>query len=520
MQMYMTQALHQAMQSHGDSTATVAGSVRRTWREFGGRVARFASALRELGIKPGDRVGMLAANSDRYLEYYMAVWWAGGVVNPVNTRWSPTEIAYSLDDCPTRILVVDHNFAGLVPEIQAKSKMLQSLVYAGDGAAPQGMLSYEDLIANHAAVSDAIRGDDDIAGVFYTGGTTGFPKGVMISHANLVSNAWSCMSELPLGLGAVVLHAAPLFHLAAVSLMTRAFVRASTHICLTRFDPALLLESLAAERVTNLLLVPVMVQMMVDHPDLKRHDLSKLKQIIYGASPISEAVLDRAFAALPGVELTQGYGMTELSAGVTCLVGHYHTAEGRGKGKLRSAGQALPGVDLSVVDSDDQPVAPKVVGEIVARGPGMMLGYWNKPEETQKALRGGWMHTGDAGYLDEDGFLFIVDRVKDMIVTGGENVYSAEVENALQKHADVQACAVIGIPDEKWGESILAVTVLRVGATATAEDLKAHCQSLIANYKCPRVFEFRTQLPMSAAGKLQKFELRAPYWQGRERNVG
>jgi len=520
MYQYLTQALHRAMQTRRNVVATVCGDRRRTYGEFGERVMRLAGALRALKLEPGERVGMLALNSDRYLEYYMAVWWAGGAVNPVNIRWSAAEIVYSLDDCETRILLVDDQFIGLIGGLREQSRCLETIIYAGDSLAPEGTLSYEDLIASHGPLTDAMRSDDDLCGVFYTGGTTGFPKGVMLSHTNLLSNAMSGVAEVPIPLDWRVLHVAPLFHLAAMTVVLRAFVRGITHVVLPAFEPVALMKAVQRDQISSLLMVPTMIQMVVDHPQMTSFDLSSLKQILYGASPISEALLDRAFAAFPNVEFAQGYGMTELSAGISFLHGQWHAPGGRVPGRLRSAGQAICGVDIAVVDGEDHELPKGQIGEIVVRGPGVMLGYWNKPEETAEALRGGWMHTGDAGYMDEDGFLFVVDRIKDMIVTGAENVYSAEVENALSRHAAVATCAVVGVPSEKWGESVHAVIVLRPDATVTEEELRAHCRTLIAGYKCPRTIEFRAALPISGAGKLLKFKLREEFWQGRERQVG
>jgi acyl-CoA synthetase (AMP-forming)/AMP-acid ligase II len=517
---YLTQALHRAVQVRPNAIATVFNGRRQTYAQFGARVRQLAGALRRLGAAPGDRIAMLSLNSDRYLEYYMAVWWAGCVVNPVNTRWSAPEIVYSLDDCDTRTLIVDDHFSGVVPTLRERSQSLRTAVHVGDGDPPAQMLSYEALLADAEPAQDALRRDDDLAGVFYTGGTTGYPKGVMLSHGNLLSNALSGLAEVPIPYDWNILHVAPLFHLAAMSLVIRAFVRGGAHVVVPAFHPLNVIQTIEAERVASTLLVPTMIQMVADHPLVHAHDLSSLKQILYGGSAISEALLDRAFAAFPGVEFAQGYGMTEMSPSITFLLGHCHTPDGRLGGRLRSAGQAICGVDVRIVDSDDRELPPGETGEIVVRSPGMMLGYWNKPEETLQALRGGWMHTGDAGYLDGEGYLYVVDRIKDMIVTGGENVYSAEVENALGSHPAVASCAVLGIPDDKWGESVHAVVVLKAGATATEEDIRLHCRSIIAGYKCPKSVEFRESLPLSGVGKFLKFKLREEFWGIHGRRVG
>jgi len=509
---YLTQTLHRAEQVRPDAIATIGNRRRQTYAEVAQRVRRLAGALRRLGVEPGDRVGMLALNSDRYLEYYLGVWWAGAVVNPVNTRWSSAEIVYSLDDCDTRLLLVDDQFSALVPELLERSASLRCVVHVSDAVAPPSMQSYEALLAEAKPVEDALRRDDDLAGIFYTGGTTGFPKGVMLSHGNLLSNALAGLVEVPMPSNWTILHVAPMFHLAAMSLVLRTLVRAARHVILPAFKPLDVIQIIESEHVNSMLLVPTMIHGVVEHPNLREHDLSSLKQILYGASPISEALLDRALAAFPGVEFAQGYGMTELSSGISFLLGDAHTAAGRAAGKLRSVGQAICGVDVRILDPQGCELLRGKIGEIVVRSAGMMLGYWNKPEASEHALRDGWMHTGDAGYLDEDGYLYIVDRLKDMIITGAENVYSAEVENALASHPAVAACAVLGIPDEKWGEAVHALVVLREGARASEQDLTLHCRALIAGYKCPSSIEFRGSLPLSAAGKLLKFKLRQEYW--------
>ncbi|MCA8297953.1 long-chain-fatty-acid--CoA ligase [Burkholderia sp. AU30198] len=518
--MHLTIGLHRAVQQKPNAIATVFGERRRTFAELGERVSRLASALQTLGLDAGGRVAMLALNSDRYLEYYLAVLWAGGVVNPVNIRWSPAEIAYSLDDCDTAILLVDDAFAPMVPELRSRSTALRAVVHAGEGATPDGMLSYEALLAAAPPVPDAMRSGEDLAGILYTGGTTGVPKGVMLSHRNLFSNALDMLAEGVIAEDGVGLHAAPMFHVADVTLMLALLLRGGRHVFLPAFEPATALSVIEKERVTDTLLVPTMIQMLVDHPAMKTHDASSLRLVQYGASPISEAVLNRAFDALPGAAFMQLYGMTEMSPVIAVLPPACHTAEGRQSGKLRAAGRSTFFAEIRVVDADGVEVPRGTPGEVVARGAGVMQGYWNKPAETAAAIRDGWMHTGDGGYLDEDGFLFIVDRLKDMIVTGGENVYSVEVENAIAKHPAVAMCAVIGIPDEKWGETVHAAIVLKPGADVTGDDIKSHCKTLIAGYKCPRSVEFRDGLPLSGAGKLLKYVLREAYWKGAGRSVG
>ncbi len=370
---------------------------------------------------------------------------------------------------------------------------------------------------------DARRGGTELAGVFYTGGTTGFPKGVMLSHDALFQNSLFAVAEGMARDGAVGLHAAPLFHIAAITVLGFLWTVGGTHVTLPSFTPLGVLEAIERERIKTTVLVPTMIQMLVDHPDAASFDLSSLETMVYGASPINEALVERAVMLLPRTNFIQIYGMTEMAPIMTVLPGVFHSEEGRKRGKVRSAGQPGVGIDVRIVDPDGQELPRGEVGEIIVLSPGVMLGYWNRPEETAMALarpgREGWMHTGDAGRIDAEGFLFLVDRVKDMIVSGGENVYSVEVEQAIAQHPAVAACAVIGVPDADWGERVHAFVVLRSGARASAEDIRAHCKTLVGGYKCPRSVDFATTLPVSGAGKVLKTKLREPYWAARERQI-
>jgi acyl-CoA synthetase (AMP-forming)/AMP-acid ligase II len=518
--MYITQALHRALQLYPERTAVRFKDRQRTFREFADRVARLAGALQALGMQPGDRVAMLALNSDRYLEYQMAVLWGGGVLNPCNTRWSMAEILYALDDSGSTILLVDDAFKDHVAQFRSESKSLREVIHCGDAAPPSGMHDYEMLVTTTAPVADALRRDDDLAGIFYTGGTTGFPKGVMLSHTNMCSSALSVYSDEVVHDNGTYLHVAPMFHLADMGFAHAQWLGSATHAILPSFEPVSLLDTLERDRVTSVLLVPTMIQMLVDHPTIREpRDLSALKTIIYGASPMSEALIERVMAVLPTVGFVQGYGMTELSPIATINSVYYHSAEGRKLGKLPSAGRAARCMEVRIVDGEDREVPRGTVGEVVVRGPNVMLGYWNNPELTAQAVRGGWMHTGDGAWMDEDGFVFIADRLKDMIVSGGENVYSGEVENAIGRHPAVAACAVIGIPDERWGETVHAVVVAKAGAKVATDELIAHCRTLIAGYKCPRSVAFVDKLPLSGAGKVLKTALREPFWRGHPRRV-
>jgi len=518
--MYLTQTLHRAARVHPDRLATIYGDRRTSYASLQDRVSRLAGALRALGIAPGDRVGMLSLNSDRYLEYFFGVYWAGGVVNPANIRWSAGEIAYSFADCDTRVLFIDDQFLPMLAAIREQAPCVHTVIHCGDSATPEGILNYEALIAGNAPVEDAMRSGEDLAGIFYTGGTTGFPKGVMLPHRALYANGLSLAADGFDTRGVIGLHAAPMFHLADHALVNGLAMGGATHVMLPAFNPQAVVETIAREKVRATVLVPTMIQMLVDSPVIREHDLSSLEFLGYGGSPIAEAVIDRALAVMPQVKMLQVYGMTELAPIATVLSHQFHIGEGRRQGKSRSAGRPSMICDVRIVDDEGAEVPRGTIGEVAARGPGVMLGYWNKPEATAEAVRNGWMHTGDGGYMDEEGFVYIVDRIKDMIVTGGENVYSVEVENAVAKHAAVMQCAVIGIPDDQWGEQVHVCVVPHSGASVTLDELQHHCKSMIANYKVPRSLEIMESLPMSGAGKILKNTLREKHWVGRNRQVG
>ena len=509
----LTQLLRRAAQINGRGLATADAHRRRTWQEFLDHVTALAGGLGALGIEAGDRVAILALNSDRYYGFYFAVAWAGGVFVPVNTRLAPPEIVFWLNDSAARVLFVDENFAGIIPHIRGELTSIETIVYLGDDATPEGMLDY-DTVAQGPSVDDADRSDHDLAGLFYTGGTTGRSKGVMLSHQNLVINAMQGAPIFELTNEERALHAAPMFHAADwVISMAMVSVAGENHF-IPAFEPVAVMQSIQRDKITRLVMVPTMVNMVVNHTDVERHDLSSLRHVLYGASPMPEAVIQRAMQVLPQTRFVQAYGQTETSPILTLLRPEAHAT------KLKSAGQAVPGVELRIMDENDDELPLGEIGEVCARGPNVMLGYRNMTEETARTLRNGWIHTGDGGYMDDQGYVFIVDRVKDMIVSGGENVYSAEVENAVHEHRAVAQCAVIGIPHEKWGEQVHAIVLLQEGEQATEQEIIDHCHGLIANYKCPRSIEFTNEpLPLSGAGKILKTELRKPHWEGKEKRV-
>jgi long-chain acyl-CoA synthetase len=504
--MHITQTLRRAVQTRGDATATVCGDRRRSWREVADRVARLAGAVQALGVQRGDRVAILSLNSDRYIEYLYAVAWAGAAANPVNIRIAPGEIAYTLEDSGSRVLFVDDTFAPMLPALREQVSALEQVIFCGDGELPEGTQGFEALIAAHGPVPDADAGEEDLAGLFYTGGTTGKAKGVMLSHDNVMHNMLNAIPILGYDASTVYLHAGPMFHLADMASTFAVTAAGGVHCVIPRFDIEPLLEIMQREKVTHTMLVPTMINMLLASGRIQEFDLSSLRRMLYGASPMPEAVLLRAMEALPTTGFTQGYGQTEAAPLITFMPPEAHYA---GSDKLASAGVPGYSVDVAIMDEDGTALPNGQVGEVCARGGNIMQGYWKRAEQTAATLRDGWLRTGDLGYMDDDGFVFIVDRAKDMIISGGENVFSVEVEGAIYQHPDVQETAVIGVPSERWGEAVHAVVVPKAGATPTEQAIIEHCRGVIADYKLPRSVEIRSEpLPVSGAGKILKTTLR------------
>ena len=516
--MKLTQALTSAVQLRRDNIGTIYAGRSRTWAQIGRRVAGAAGAFRRLGVEAGDRIAILGFNSDLYIEALYAIAWAGAVAVPLNTRWAVAENAYALDDSAPRILLVDKAYADIAMALKS-AKSLVAIVYMDDGQPPAGMIDYKAL-AEEEPIEDASGTDNDLAGIFYTGGTTGFPKGVMLSHANIIYESLVWIYALRFREETRYLHSAGLFHLAGTSPMVALTLLGGTHVTIPKFEPELAMQAIAEHKVDYCLFVPTMLNMMLNHPSFGTYDLSSVKDCEYGASPMPDALLVKLMHVLPSWRFHQGYGMTESAALATILPWEYHALEGPMAGKRKSAGRAAPGVEVRIVDAAGKEVPRGTVGEIAIRGAGVMLGYWRKPEETSRVLRGGWLHTGDGAWMDEDGFVYIVDRLKDMIVSGGENVYSAEVENAIFQHEHVKECAVIAVPDPRWGEAVHAVVVPKDGRDLDAEAVIAHCRKLIAGYKCPRSVDIRLEpLPLTGSGKIMKSVLREEKWRGFTRSV-
>ncbi|OUR90007.1 fatty-acid--CoA ligase [Gammaproteobacteria bacterium 42_54_T18] len=514
--MFIDQALLRAVQIAPNRIATKYLHRSQTWAEFLNTVQCVASGVSGLGVKQGDNIGILALNSDYYLEVLFASSWGGAPIVPVNTRLVAREVAFLLDDANVEFLFVDDAFVGEIESIQSHMKNKITCIYMGENICPPELVSYSQLKKSEPVPSAEVGGET-LAGLFYTGGTTGRSKGVMLSHDNIMSNAINAAPVMDYGVDTVYLHAAPMFHLADMASTYAVTLAGGQHCFAPRFIPQAVGETIEVEKITHLLLVPTMLNALVNDPSSLKCDFSSLRRMLYGASPMPEAVLLKAMEVLPSVGFVQGYGQTEASPLITTLQPEYHVLSGP---KLTSAGQAALGVQVQVMDLNVQEVPRGSVGEICARGGNVMMGYWGLQDATNEALRGGWLHTGDMGYMDEDGFVFLVDRAKDMIISGGENVYSIEVEDAIYKHSAIKECAVIGIPSDKWGEQVHAIVVLRDGASLDEAELITHCKEYVAGYKCPRsVLITETPLPVSGAGKILKNELRKPWWEGLDKAV-
>ena len=507
-----------AITANTDSIATIDGATQRTYAEHGERVLRLANALKsELGIGRSDRFAVMATNSAQYIELYHAAFLGAGVVNPLNLRLAGKELDYIIRDSGTEVAFVDAMFAQhLASAFADGDSPLRHVVLIGDGDVPHD-IKYEDLLAAGSTDVPEEPEEDDPVVLMYTGGTTGLPKGVLLDQRAEMLNLYHVAAVQSFDPTQTYLHQTPLFHAASMAGVLGIPAAGAVSVTIPLFDPAGVMNLIETHGVTQTVMVPTMIGMLLAHPEFAPERLATLKQLTYGASPMPAAILEKLLGLYPDLQISQGYGMTEASAVLTFLTAEDHFAGGE---RLRSAGRPVPGVLLSIQDADGTPLPKGATGEVCAKAGNFMREYWNKPEATEDVFRGGWYHTGDAGFLDDNGYLFLVDRVKDMIVTGGENVYSAEVESAISKHEAVAQVAVIGIPHETWGEQVHAIVVLVDGAVVTEEEIQVFTREEIAGYKVPKSVEFRSEpLPLSGAMKVLKKDLRAPYWEGQERAV-
>ncbi|KQU89763.1 AMP-dependent synthetase [Variovorax sp. Root318D1] len=495
--MYLTQGLHRALQRNSDAAALThvsdSGVRRQTHAQLASGVARQASALARRGIACGDRVALLAPNSDQLVRAILACWWLGAVACPLNIRWSTPELAHALQDSEASLLLVDDTLQALAPAGETPLLRLGAL---------------EEEAAALEPLADTRTGGDALAAILYTGGTTGRSKGVMLSHANFWTASMTRGAELNNAPDSVSLLVAPLFHVAGLGRLVGQLIVGGSCVTMAQFRPAAVIEAIAEHRIGDIIVVPSMLQSLLDDPSFTPERVRSLTRIAFGAAPMPPDLLDRALAAWPHAEFFQAYGLTETAGAVCINLPANHRPEARSLGRLNAVGRAGLGAEIIVADESGRELPRGEVGEILARGPMVMQGYWRNPEATAAALRDGWLRTGDAGRMLDDGYLFIVDRLKDMIISGGENVYCAEVEAALRSHPQVRQAAVIGVPDARWGEAVHAAVVLDEGSVATADELRAWCRERLAGYKCPRSISFMRELPLSAAGKVLKNVLR------------
>ena len=489
--------------------------VSRTYAEHLDRVSRLIGGLKSLGIERSDRFAVMTLNSPEYLEAYHAAFLGAGIINPLNLRFAPKELAYVLADSGTKVCFVDAFFAGLIDSVRAGTA-IETVVLVGQGDVPHD-ITYDELLAN-ATPSIPDEGEEtDPVMLMYTGGTTGMPKGVLLDQRAEMLNTYHVLGRLMLNRDDSALLQTPMFHAASMFTILGCPVVGAPIVTIPMFDPTAVMNAVEKYAPRLTVMVPTMINMVMAHPEFTASRLGSFKALVYGASPMPQALLERLLTIYPSLDIWQGYGMTESSSILTMLGADEHRTGGK---YLTSAGCPPIGVTLSIQDDEGVEVGVGTIGEVCARSGNFMIEYWNKPEATAEVFRDGWYHTGDAGYLDQDGYLYLVDRVKDMIVTGGENVYSSEVENAVASHQSVAQVAVIGIPDDRWGEAVLAIVVLKPGAQTSERELIDHCRDHIAGYKLPKKVEFRSDpLPLSGAMKVLKKDLRAPYWEGRARLV-
>ena len=500
--------------------AVIDGTYSATRDIHANRVSRLTHALRhELRLQKQDRFAVLARNSHAYVELYHAAFLGAGVITPLNLRLSAKELGYIICDSGAEVIFVDRHFSPLLEAARktAENWPIRKSVLIGDGdVVLDGR--YEDLLNSAAPALPKEPEEEDIAVLMYTGGTTGLPKGVILDQRALILNMYHQRIARPTQIDRpVALIQTPMFHAASLGTILSTYVMGGATVIVPAFEPELVLKEIERNKVTATLMVPTMIGMLLSHQSYKPERLNSVRQLIYGASPMPEVLLAKLLADAPQINLFQGYGMTESSASLTSLSADDHR---RGGKRLHSVGLPVPGVELSIRDEAGNEVDIGDIGEVCAKGGNFMTGYWNKADATEEAFRGGWYHTGDAGYLDEDGYLFLVDRVKDMIISGGENIYSVEVENAIADHPAISQVAVIGIPDDTWGEAVHAVVVLKDGADTTEEEIMAHARKTIAGYKVPKSISFRTDpLPLSGAMKVLKRDLRAPFWQRQDNSI-
>lgn len=502
-----------------DKPAFIFEGKRFTWSEADERINRLANALLGLGLERGDHVAVLSKNCHEYFETYFGCSRSATICTAFNYRLTPHELHYVIDNSEAKVIIVSDEFLDTFEEIRPNLKMAKDYIVIG--TAPEGMKCYDDFIAAASSEKPVIeQHENDVVLQMYTSGTTGLPKGAMLSHRNLITNAVGCSFGMQLQPNDCILMVAPLYHMAA-GMCSLAVILQGGPILLHRdFNPIAILDDMEGGEVTTALLIPVMINFLLQMPEIEKRDFSNIRGLIYGASPIPVEVLRKAIEVFQ-CDFVQGYGQTESSAVLCVLRPEDHILDGTPEEvqRLASAGREVFGTEVRVVDENGNNVKPGEIGEVVGRGANVMKGYWKMPQATAETIRDGWLHTGDLGTVDDAGYVYILDRTKDMIISGGENIYSREIEEVLHKHPAVADAAVIGVPHEQWGETVKAFVVLREGHAATEEEIIDFTREFLAGFKRPRSVEFIDTLPRNLSGKVLKKVLREPYWRDEKRQV-
>ena len=507
----LTTMLARTERLYGARPAIIDVEGQFTWSEFINRIARCGHMLRRRGINAGDRFGLISRNSFRQAELMHAGYWTGAIPVPVNYRLAPREIAAIFEDADCKVIALEDFFCEFIEDKSLRWFADRALwLPSGDSGATH--IDYESELANAAPIAMREAREDDDALLLYTGGTTGRSKGVRLSHRNIIANAFQLAYPIRPHHSDVYLHIPPMFHSADL-LGTTHTMAGGAHAYLAQFTPQAALRCIEQHHATHAMLTPTMIIMTLQDAALASADLSSFRQLLYGSSPMAAEWIKKALDGFNGVEIVQAYGLTESSPILTILpmADHQAAIDNSDTARLRSVGRPIPGIEMNIIDDSGAVLSADQAGEIVVRGANVAVGYLNRPQETAAAFRDGWLHTGDIGRMDSEGYLYLLDRKKDMIITGGENVFSSEVEACLYRHPAVQECAVVGIPDETYGEALLAVIVPTPDTEVSSKTLISHCRSHIGGYKIPRRYEFVEELPKSAMNKVLKNELRRVY---------
>lgn len=493
-------------------TALIFGDRVTSYADLASHANRVGNGLLTLDLKPQGRVALLTGNNDYFFEIWLGAALGNFVLTPINARLAPPEVVYIVNDSQAEVLIVDGPFQELVGEIAGDLTTVRRIISLDEHPEWPHYPLWRDEQSSAELQPTADPRDTMVQ--MYTSGTTGFPKGVELNHTSVLACARAMMGLEAWEPGEVALVTAPLFHTAGSAWANCALQSGGTVVLLPETTPASILNAFEENKVTEVLLVPAVIQMLLQSPDCASKDFSSLRRILYGASPIAVPVLRQAIETF-GCEFEQGYGLTETVGPVAALRPDDHVHDD----KLQSCGKAVSSAEIRVVDKDEKDCATGDVGEIVVAGVQVMNGYWNRPDDTAAAIKDGWFHTGDAGYFDADGYLYIHDRLKDMIVSGAENVYPAEVERVLEHFPGIAEVAVIGVPDEQWGEAVKAVVVAQPGESLSEDEIIEYARTQIARFKCPKSVDIVDAIPRNPSGKILKKILRAPYWEGHEREV-